>query len=91
MIEAEITQRDINLGAQGDCHDCPTALALRRVAPESFIHVGRFYIEVCGIEYATPPEILAFISRFDAGRECQPMRFKLMTAAEREADDSKTE
>lgn len=60
-----VTQKDIDNGKGGDCHNCPIALAIIRQAKVIDVNVGPRYIVVAGEQYNYTNEVSEWIETFD--------------------------
>lgn len=75
-VRIDVTQKDIDEGAQGRCEDCPVTLALQRVVPDARVYSSRFFT-FDGYLKAAPPAVHRFIYDFDLGKPVQPFSFPL--------------
>lgn len=84
-MEIQVTQQHIRQGTEGNCRDCPTALAINDVLNEYYYtvvrpssiyinHKTRMYI---GKEFDTPEEVKEFVRYYDGGYDVTPFSFNL--------------
>ena len=68
-MRIQVTQRDIEVGVQGNCFHCPVARAVRRALRAREVWVREIIIVTkAGAKetYVTPSDALDFIERFDS-------------------------
>jgi hypothetical protein len=68
-MRIQVTQRDIEVGVQGNCFHCPVARAVRRAlqAREVWVREIIIFTKAGAKEtYVTPSDALDFIERFDS-------------------------
>lgn len=75
-VKIEVTARDIEMGRPHRPRSCPIAFGILRVFPVGWVSVGDT-ITVGNGEWKTPPSMLRFIKRFDAGKPVKPFTFVL--------------
>ena len=83
-MKIKVTQKDIEEGYRGSCHDCPVALAFKREVKTAFeigLSVGAERIlhrEVHEWDtYTLPKRAQTFIKRFDNGKPVEPFTFEI--------------
>jgi hypothetical protein len=68
-MRIQVTQRDIEVGVQGNCFHCPVARAVRRALGASEVWVREIIIVTKSGSrdtYVTPPAVTDFIERYDS-------------------------
>ena len=85
-IRIQVTENDIDSGAQDSPTDCPIARALRRACPNSqFVYVGddfaslnRIPCELSNCKQIDLPEVAReFVRQFDKGGDVEPISFEM--------------
>ena len=81
-MHVALTDADIGKGVSHSCNLCPVALAVRRsLPPDALVHVAfdEMHARIGGGRFraALPPDAVAFIDAFDAGRPTGPIAFDL--------------
>lgn len=85
-IHVIVTQQDISEGWSIDFVKCPVAVAIRRSLPyarsvQVLPDENEDYIEIDGIRYEAPSEVVQWIDDFDNEGEGQPFEFYLFQTA----------
>jgi len=77
LTKVRITQKNIDEGIIEFCHDCPLALALRRVTGEKHCAVHPEMYFIAEFDAPLPPEAIEFVRAFDAGEPVKPITLEL--------------
>lgn len=86
-MKVDVTQEDIDRGMPKRCSFCPVAKAIQRATGNKYFYVAVSGSELCDSVRAVtrtdyidaidlPPEVLVFLTRFDAGKPVEPFSFE---------------
>jgi len=79
-LDIAVTQADIYNGIKGDCNCCPVALAVKRAGGLAVRVSQEIEADFDGDlhSFGIPPELVAFITAFDDGRDVEPISCTLV-------------
>ncbi len=75
-MKISVTQSHIDKGKQGQCSNCPVALAMNEVMDKVAVAYNYFLIGD-GPRIALPAIVQTFILDFDCGRHVEPFEFEI--------------
>jgi len=85
VVAITVTAADIEAGAPSECHNCPVALAIKRILNLRLVDVADdrillWWAGVAAVKVKTPPLARYFIARFDAPScsDPKPFTFQLL-------------
>jgi hypothetical protein len=77
MIRIDITQEDIDKSEPMLEEKNPLGFALKRVFPNSTIHVGLCNIQIDNLVLKMSPEVVDYIEKFDIERVAEPISLEM--------------